>query len=64
MVKSLEEEFVLNSLGIREPCGVNVMTVPPDNIDAVVTPGLAFDTSGARIGFGGGYYDKLFLELH
>jgi len=35
----------------------------PKNIDAVVAPGLAFDRSGGRIGFGGGYYDKLFSEL-
>ena len=62
-VKNLEKGFVLNSLGIQEPCGNNLTTISPDKIDAVVTPGLAFDGSGGRIGFGGGYYDKLFLEL-
>ena len=59
----LEEEFVLSSLGIREPWGTAVKIVSPFKIEAVVTPGLAFDSSGRRIGFGGGYYDKLFLEL-
>ena len=48
---------------MREPHGINVKTVSPVKIDAVVTPGLAFDRSGSRIGFGGGYYDKLFVEL-
>ena len=62
-IKNLEEKFVLNSLGIREPCGAAFRTVSPFKIDAVVSPGLAFDSSGRRIGFGGGYYDKLFLEL-
>ena len=62
-IKNLEKGFVPNSLGMREPYGINVKTVPPVKIDAVVTPGLAFDRSGSRIGFGGGYYDKLFLEL-
>ena len=62
-IKNLEEKFVLNSLGIREPCGINLKTISSNKIDAVVTPGLAFDSSGCRIGFGGGYYDKLFLEL-
>jgi len=62
-IENLEKGFVLNSLGIREPYGINVKTVSPDKIDAVVTPGLAFDRSGSRIGFGSGYYDKLFLEL-
>ena len=62
-IENFEKAFVLNSLGIREPYGINLTTISPDKIDAVVTPGLAFDGSGGRIGFGGGYYDKLFLEL-
>ena len=62
-IENLEKNFLLNSLGMREPHGINVKTVSPVKIDAVVTPGLAFDRSGSRIGFGGGYYDKLFVEL-
>ena len=62
-IENLEKNFLINSLGMREPHGINVKTVSPVKIDAVVTPGLAFDRSGSRIGFGGGYYDKLFLEL-
>ncbi|MNP48835.1 5-formyltetrahydrofolate cyclo-ligase family protein [compost metagenome] len=30
----------------------------------VVVPGLAFDTSGGRIGFGAGYYDRFVSELN
>ena len=60
-IESLENGLLLNSLGIREPSHSN--TVPVAKIDAVVTPGLAFDSSGGRIGFGGGYFDKLFSEL-
>ena len=62
-IKNLETKFLINSFGIREPYGPNVKVVSPNKIDAVVTPGLAFDGSGGRIGFGKGYYDKLFLEL-
>ena len=62
-IKNLETKYTLNSFGIREPCGANVKVVSPLKIEAVITPGLAFDELGGRIGFGGGYYDKLFLEL-
>lgn len=30
----------------------------PEDIDAVLVPGIAFDKSGNRMGFGAGYYDR------
>lgn len=32
---------------------------PPQSVDLFVVPGLAFDRSGGRVGFGRAYYDRL-----
>jgi 5-formyltetrahydrofolate cyclo-ligase len=59
----MDQEFELGSYDIREPSGLNIRVVPPTKIDAVIAPGLAFDYSGRRVGFGGGYFDWFLKQL-
>ncbi len=46
-------------LGILTPKGSDPKTV---DFDVAITPGLGFTTTGYRIGYGRGYYDKWFAE--
>jgi 5-formyltetrahydrofolate cyclo-ligase len=53
---AIGEDYTLSALGIREPVGEKY----DGEIDVVITPLLAVDTQGNRLGYGGGYYDKFF----
>ena len=49
-------EMELGAWGIPEP--KSGKAEPVGGMDAIVVPGLAFDESGVRMGFGKGYYDR------
>jgi 5-formyltetrahydrofolate cyclo-ligase len=48
------------TFGAMEPAGADV--VPPEEVDVVIVPGVAFDRRGGRVGYGGGFYDRLFAK--
>jgi len=48
--------------GLMEPDYLPEREVSSGELDVVIAPLLAFDRSGGRIGFGGGYYDGLFAQ--
>jgi 5-formyltetrahydrofolate cyclo-ligase len=60
----VDEGEVLESghAGIPEP-PESCAWAGPDDFDLVLVPGVAFDASCARLGFGGGFYDALLPSL-
>jgi 5-formyltetrahydrofolate cyclo-ligase len=55
--------LVLSDLGIPEP-GPDAPAVAIEHIDVFVVPGLAFDRSGQRLGWGAGHYDTTLSDSH
>lgn len=52
-----ERDLTEESFGIAEP-GAHCMAIPPEEIDLCIIPALACDPTGARLGYGGGFYDR------
>ncbi len=56
--------LVINQFNIEEP-KLDVRDIKPiQQLDIILTPLVAFDSTGARIGMGGGYYDRTLAKWY
>lgn len=62
-VNNLEKQLEKGSYGIMEPTAILCRPAKISDIDLVVVPGLGFDKNLNRLGYGGGFYDKLLLHI-
>jgi 5-formyltetrahydrofolate cyclo-ligase len=53
----------LTHFGLREPIPEKCDPIDPAEIDTMLVPGLAFDASGYRLGYGKGHYDRFLKSI-
>lgn len=62
-VRDPDTELTEGPWGIREPRPEVCEPVAISAIDFVLVPGLGFTARGDRLGYGGGYYDRLLANI-
>jgi 5-formyltetrahydrofolate cyclo-ligase len=62
-LKDPKQELERRTFGIPEPKPQFQRPVPLEEADVVLVPGVAWDTYGYRVGYGGGYYDRSLNSL-
>lgn len=63
-VEDPENQLAAGLWGIREPVVERCKRLAvPEEVEFALLPGVAFTRDGARLGYGGGYYDKLLASM-
>jgi 5-formyltetrahydrofolate cyclo-ligase len=63
-IEDLDTQLEIGLWGIREPVIERCeRLIDINEVEFVLLPGIAFSRDGARLGYGGGFYDKLLAPL-
>jgi 5,10-methenyltetrahydrofolate synthetase len=62
-VASLADDLLPGVWGILEPDPARCREASIEEVDFILVPGVAFDESGGRLGYGGGFYDRLLARV-
>lgn len=63
-VEDLENQLATGLWGIREPVVERCVRLStPNEVEFALLPGVAFTRRGERLGYGGGFYDKLLAHM-
>ncbi|MFZ1545964.1 MAG: 5-formyltetrahydrofolate cyclo-ligase [Candidatus Nitrotoga sp.] len=63
-VTDLQNDLVPGQWNIREPLVERCVKINSlQELDFILLPGIAFGCDGARLGYGGGFYDKLLARI-
>ena len=63
-VTSLQDDLAPGLWGIPEPLPERCVRIEAaGKVDFILLPGVAFGRDGSRVGYGGGYYDRLIARL-
>lgn len=58
-VADLQADLAPGTWGIPEPIAERCPEVALCEVDFILVPGVAFDRRGGRLGYGGGFYDRI-----